>query len=62
MKNRPRRLRANENIRRLSRETRLSVDSLIAPLFLIEGENIKNEISSLEGHFQFSPDRVCEEI
>lgn len=60
--NRPRRLRFNKSIRELARETRLSASSLILPIFLIEGSNIKNSISSLEGHFHYSPDRVCEEV
>ena len=59
---RPRRLRENDNIRRMVRETRLSGDSLILPLFLEEGENIKAPIASLDGHFRYSPDRVGEAI
>ena len=60
--NRPRRLRTCDNLRRMVRETRVSPDSLIYPLFLIEGENIKEPIPSLEGQWRYSPDRVCEEI
>ena len=41
---RPRRLRRNENIRRLIRETTLSTDDFIAPIFVIAGSNSKNEI------------------
>lgn len=59
---RPRRLRASDTLRRMVRETRVSPDSLIYPLFLIEGENIKEPIPSLEGQWRYSPDRVCEEI
>lgn len=62
MVNRPRRLRLTQNIRDMTRETRLSSNSLILPLFIKEGHNIKNPISSLEGHFHFSPDRVCEAV
>lgn len=62
MINRARRLRANPVIRGLTRETRMSPDSLIWPLFIKEGQNIKDEITSLEGQFQCSPDRVFEEI
>lgn len=40
----------------------MSPDSLIWPLFIKEGQNIKDEITSLEGQFQCSPDRVFEEI
>lgn len=59
---RPRRLRSCDNLRRMVRETRVSPDSLIYPLFLVEGENIKEPIPSLAGQFRYSPDRVCEEI
>ena len=41
---RPRRLRATENLRSLIRETSLSVKDLIFPLFVVPGENVKNEI------------------
>lgn len=60
--NRPRRLRANAAVRAMVRETRMSPSSLIYPLFAIEGENIKNEISSLPGQYHWSPDRICEAI
>ena len=59
---RPRRLRSCDNLRRMVRETRVSPDSLIYPLFLIEGKNIKEPIESLDGQYRYSPDRVCEEI
>ena len=59
---RPRRLRGSDTLRRMVRETRVSPDSLIYPLFLIEGENIKEPIPSLEGQWRYSPDRICEEI
>ena len=59
---RPRRLRANENIRAFVRETKLSADALILPIFLKEGKNIKTPINSLDGHFHYSPDMVFEEI
>lgn len=59
---RPRRLRTSETLRRMVRETRVSPDSLIYPLFLVEGENIKEPIPSLEGQWRYSPDRVWEEI
>ena len=59
---RPRRLRDSDTLRRMVRETRVSPDSLIYPLFLIEGENIKEPIPSLDGQWRYSPDRVCEEI
>ena len=59
---RPRRLRTCDTLRRMVRETRVSPDSLIYPLFLIEGENIREPIPSLDGQWRYSPDRVCEEI
>lgn len=59
---RPRRLRTGDSLRRMVRETRVSPDSLIYPLFLVEGENIREPIPSLDGQYRYSPDRVCEEI
>ena len=59
---RPRRLRTSDTLRRMVRETRVSPDSLIYPLFLVEGENIKEPIPSLEGQWRYSPDQVWEEI
>ena len=55
---RPRRMRANENFRRMIRETRLSTDDLIMPLFAVEGRDIKKPISSLPGQFHLSCDRI----
>ena len=60
-----RRLRINENIRDLLQETRLSVKDFIYPLFVIEGNGIKNSIPSLDGIYQLSIDNVlreCEEL
>lgn len=62
MINRPRRLRTGEVLRKAVRETRLSTDSLIQPLFIIEGNNIKKEISSLPGQYHYSPDMVGEGV
>jgi porphobilinogen synthase len=59
---RPRRLRANENLRTLTRETRVSSSALIQPLFVKEGVNIKDEIKSMENNFHYSPDRLAEGI
>ena len=53
---RPRRLRQSEGLRRMIRETRLSVDDLILPLFVIEGQGIQNPIPSMPGHYQLSID------
>lgn len=57
---RPRRLRNGLTLRKMMRETRMSPDSLILPVFIREGENIKEEISSLPGQYHYSPDRVGE--
>ena len=57
---RPRRLRANENIRRLVRETQLSVDDLIYPMFVVHGENTSIEISSMPGCYQYSVDKLVD--
>ena len=59
---RPRRLRASHNIRRLIRETKISVDDLIYPIFLKAGKNIKHEIPSMPGNYHFSVDRLEGEI
>ncbi|MEA2108097.1 MAG: porphobilinogen synthase [Pseudomonadota bacterium] len=59
---RPRRLRANPTIRRMVRETRLSVDNFIYPLFVCPGEGVKKEISSMPGNYQFSIDMLLKEM
>ncbi len=59
---RMRRLRHSANLRALVREHRLSVDNLVLPLFIKEGQGIKNPINSLAGHYQFSLDRLPDEI
>lgn len=55
---RPRRLRKNPVIRKMVRETRVSKDALIYPLFVKEGRGIRDEISSLPGQYHFSPDTL----
>lgn len=62
MLRRPRRLRRNKATRNLVRETKLNVEDLIYPLFIVEGENIKSEISSLPDVYHFSLDMLEEEI
>ena len=62
MVNRSRRLRYNQDIRELSRETRVNPTSLILPMFLKEGTNIKQEISSLDNQYHYSTDRIFEGI
>ncbi len=61
MLNRSRRLRFNESIRDLVRETELSHKDFIYPIFVVEGENIKREISSLPDCYHYSVD-MLEEI
>lgn len=55
---RPRRLRKNETIRRMVRETSLSPDRFIYPLFVTFGKGVRKEISSMPGCFQESVDRI----
>jgi len=62
MKTRTRRLRGSETLRRMTRETRLSVDSLIYPLFVREGRGIEEELPSLSGQIRYSPDTVAKGI
>lgn len=60
-----RRLRYNSLLRELVSETQLSVNDLIYPLFVCEGEKIKNEIPSMPGQFQFSIDNLikkCKQV
>jgi porphobilinogen synthase len=57
-----RRLRANETIRTLVRETSIQAGDLIYPVFVRDGENLKTEIKSMPGIYQFSVDRIHEEI
>lgn len=62
MNRRPRRNRRSEAIRGLSQETHLTTSHLVQPLFLIDGENKKIEVSSLPGNYRFSVDQVLSEI
>lgn len=55
---RGRRLRANSNFRRMIRETALSRNDLILPMFAIEGHAVKKPIESMPGHFQLSTDHI----
>lgn len=57
---RGRRLRVNEAVRSLVRETKLSSDDFIYPIFVVEGENIKEEIKSLPKNYHYSVDRLGE--
>ena len=58
---RPRRLRRTETIRSLVRETRLSADCFIYPLFVCEGKGIRREVTSMPGVFQLSVDEAVKE-
>ena len=62
MINRTRRLRKTENIRRLVRDNKLTIDDLIYPLFIEEGENIETEIKSMPGIKRFSLDKISTEL
>ena len=55
---RPRRLRQSDALRRMVRETTLSIDDLILPLFAIDGKGVKNPINSMPGHYQLSIDNL----
>ena len=60
--NRMRRLRVNEAMRSLVRETSIEKSDLVYPIFIIEGDNIKNPIESMPGIYQYSIDRFEEEL
>lgn len=59
---RPRRLRYHPVVRDLVRETSLSIQSLILPLFVRPGRGIRTEIASMPGNYQLSVDRLIEEV
>ena len=61
-KSRPRRIRGNETIRALVRETSLSPNDFIMPLFIVPGSGHKEEITSLPNQFHFSIDMLVEEV
>ncbi|MDA8388041.1 MAG: porphobilinogen synthase, partial [Nitrospiraceae bacterium] len=56
-----RRLRKNGNMRRMVRETGLSVDDFVQPLFVVEGRGIRREIPSIAGNYHLSVDMLVEE-
>ena len=58
---RPRRLRRTPTIREMVRETTLTVKDFIAPLFVKHGDGRKDEIASMPGQYQFSPDSIVKE-
>lgn len=59
---RMRRLRVNETMRSLVRETSVSKSDLVYPVFIIEGSNIKRPVDSMPGIYQYSIDRFDEEL
>lgn len=60
--NRPRRLRGNAVLRKMVRETRMDKSSLVYPMFVVEGTNIKEEIPSMMGQYRYSIDRMEEKL
>jgi porphobilinogen synthase len=59
--NRPRRLRRTDALRRMVRETTLSVDNLVSPIFVCPGQGVHKEISSLPGQYHLSVDQLARE-
>ena len=59
---RPRRLRSNPLLRKMVRETRMDSSSLVYPVFITEGENIKEEIRTMPGQYRYSTDRMGEKF
>lgn len=57
---RPRRLRTTAKLRKMVRETRMDKSSLVYPMFVMEGENIKEEIPTMPGQYRYSVDRMPE--
>ena len=58
---RPRRLRVNETMRRMVRETSVTVDDLIAPLFVVDGDDSQIEIGAMPGQYRWGISRLTEE-
>ena len=59
---RPRRMRSSDSLRRMIRETVLTQDDLILPLFAVNGKKVKNPIPSMPGHFQLSIDNLVKTV
>lgn len=59
---RNRRLRASESIRRLVRETTITPDDFLVPLFVVEGKNVKEEIASMPNYYRLSLDNLEKEV
>ena len=58
---RPRRMRLNENLRAMIRETRLAPEQMIFPLFIIPGKGKREEIPSMPGIFRITVDQLGKE-
>lgn len=58
----PTRLRRTATLRRLIRETYLSMNDIIYPIFLVEGQNIKEEIPSMKGQYHYSVDTLINDL
>src|SRR5438477_6452331 len=58
---RPRRLRRSEALRRLVRETRVTVEQLVQPLFVVPGRGVERPVGAMPGVAQLSVDRAAEE-
>ncbi len=58
---RPRRLRRNDALRRLTREARLPVDSFVNPVFAVPGRDVKKTIQSMPGNFEMPVDNIVRE-
>ena len=61
-RHRPRRLRRTESIRRLVRETVLTVDDLVFPMFVVPGTGVRREIASMPGNYHLSVDEFLREV
>ena len=59
---RPRRLRETETIRRMVRETRLTLDAFIMPFFVTHGSGVRREVGSMPGNYQLSVDELVREV
>ncbi|MGB0176344.1 MAG: porphobilinogen synthase, partial [Owenweeksia sp.] len=62
MLHRPRRLRQTAALREMVAETRLHPADFIAPLFAVEGKNLREEIASMPGYYRFSLDLLVKEV
>lgn len=61
MNQRPTRLRSSSMVRQLVRENRLSMEQIVYPVFIVEGEGIREEISSMKDQYHLSVDKLIEE-